>query len=344
MNFDQSVMGRIEQPPRNRGTGAAFGTFGELLQGRFVEQHRSLDFLVTFPMEIYSHAAFIPDDSINTVVVLPAWKQKSQLLANRILEHYEMPPGGRLILDSDLPAGKGLASSSADLVATARALSSSFGLPISNELLQSFMREIEPSDGVMYPGVVSFYHRQVQLREFLGPLPPIAIVGLDEGGMLDTCQFNQYPKNFTRSEEQEYLYLLNTISTAIKKEDICTIGKVSTRSALLNQRINKKQTLYEIIAICEEVQGLGIAVAHSGTCIGILLSPQNELYPYQLQTASNHLARFGMETGIYYSLGFDERRQSCMSTSPAMKKGEPGADVLTQNSFFLSAARSSKGD
>src|SRR4029079_11819053 len=101
-----------------------------------------------------------------------------------------------LELESNIPIGKGLASSSADLVATARAIDDCFKLGMSEEILKMFLRQIEPTDGVMYPGVVSFYHRQVQLREFLGQLPGLTIVSIDEGGEVDTVEFNKIPKPF----------------------------------------------------------------------------------------------------------------------------------------------------
>lgn len=86
------------------------------------------------------------------------------------------------MIESDLPIGKGLASSSADLLATARAIESCYGINIPISLLQRFMVEIEPTDGVMYPGVVSFFHRKVELGEIFGPMPRMTVVAVDEGG------------------------------------------------------------------------------------------------------------------------------------------------------------------
>lgn len=154
----------------------------------------------------------------------------------------------------------------------------------------------------MYSAVVAFYHKQVRLREFLGALPPLTIVGIDEGGEVDTCRFNETPKLFTMEEEQEYLHLLHAISTAVKKQDVSTIGRITTRSAVLNQKLHPKQTLEEIIAICEEVRGVGVVVAHSGTCLGILLSPLHPEYRFQLQKAQNFLAELPGSPLLYYSL------------------------------------------
>lgn len=285
------------------GHGKAFGTFGELLQGR-LENHE--DFLVTFPIARYSYAIFVSDPSSNSVTIRPAWKQKSQKLATMLLEHFALPSGGRLTIESELPVGKGLASSSADLVATARAIAACFNLKLTPAQLQGFLYKIEPTDGVMYTSVVSFYHRKVQLCESLGFLPPLTVFGLDEGGMLDTLQFNQLPRSFSQADEQEYVSLLKRISVAIREHDLPTIGQVATRSALLNQRLNPRRTLQDLLALCQEVNGLGIIVAHSGTCIGILLSPQDPRYCQQVETLSHRLSRLGGTPVLYYSLHFRE--------------------------------------
>lgn len=303
MNIYQQTLSSVSQRPERVGAGKAFGTFGELLQGRLEE--KDSDFLVTLPIACYSYATFVSRPENTTLTVFPAQKWKSQKMAHMILEYYALPQGGELIIESELAVGKGLASSSADLVATARALSACFGIKIPLSLLQDFMREIEPSDGVMYTGVVSFYHRRAQLREFLGFLPPLVIVSIDEGGELDTREFNKLSKPFTTTDEQEYAYLLNALARAIREQNVQAIGRIATRSAELNQKLNPKQTFGDFIALCEEIRGLGIVAAHSGTCLGILLSPQDHRYHQQLQMAQAHLLSLARTSTIYRSLVFD---------------------------------------
>jgi L-threonine kinase len=285
-----------------QGTGRSFGTFGELLQGCLGSKH--LNFLVTFPISCFAYACFVPDAEMTEVTVLPVEKQKARRLATMLLEHYHLPGGGRLRLESDLPVGKGLASSSADLVATARAIAACYGLHIPLSLLMQCMSAIEPSDGVMYHGVVSFYHQQVRLHEFLGTLPPLTILGLDEGGKLDTIEFNRLPKPFTVHDVAQYEHLLERITRAIRQRDLAGVGQTATESALLNQKLNPKQTLGDLLAICRDVQGLGVAVAHSGTCLGLLLSPHHPRYRWQLQTAYNLLATLTKNVLVYHSLTF----------------------------------------
>ncbi|QKG84616.1 kinase [Kroppenstedtia pulmonis] len=281
------------------GTGKSFGTFGELLQG--VMSECDLDFLVTFPILCFAHATFTSDLSRSEVEVSPSFKVKSKKVAELILQKYGLHPGGKLVIESDIPVGKGLASSSADVVATARSISSCFHLSLTEEQMESIIKKIEPSDGVMYPGVVSFYHKRVQLKEYLGNLPPLTVVSIDEGGEVDTIQFNQIPKPFSDIEKRQFDELLDILTRAVREQDIEMIGRVATKSAILNQMLKPKKYLHATIQICDDIGGLGIIATHSGTCLGILLSPEDHAYQQKLHTCQEKLRELQDRVNIYYS-------------------------------------------
>ena len=254
------------------GVSAAFGTFGELLQGCLPE--RDGDFLVTLPIARWTAATFraapSPDGEVR---VHPGHKHKARRLARMIVAESAPGLGGVLTVDSTLPEGKGMASSSADLVATARAVANAVGTPMPPKRIEALLRRIEPTDGVLYPGVVAFHHRAVRLRARLGSLPPLSIVAVDEGGMVDTIAFNRIPKPFTAADHREYQRLLDRVTLGLARRDLRAVGEVATRSAVMNQVLRPKRTLDAMIAIGEAYGGLGVVTAHSGTTVGILVDP-----------------------------------------------------------------------
>ncbi|MGB8953799.1 MAG: hypothetical protein WCC10_00370 [Tumebacillaceae bacterium] len=288
----------VNRSKKPEGRGSSFGTFGELLQGVGTNDQ---DFLVTFPITRFATAYFTSEPNQSGIKVSPSKKQKSGRLAEKILAYYGLPTGGILELESNIPIGKGLASSSADLVATARAIDDCFQLGMSEETVKMFLRQIEPTDGVMYPGVVSFYHRQVQLREFLGQLPALTVVSIDEGGEVDTVEFNKIPKPFTLAEKQEYDRLLQQMSQAIRERDSAMIGQIATRSASLNQKLREKQFFHPVLAICQEIGALGVVITHSGTCVGILLGQDHPQYHQQVRDAYDSLRLLVDDVSIYHS-------------------------------------------
>lgn len=280
------------------GLGCSFGTFGEILQGMLPTNN---EFLVTFPIEKHSWVTFHTNHNDNCLSVFPQEKHKAKRLCEYLLEHFNLPIKGSLFIESDIPVGKGLASSSADLVATCYAVADYYNLDIPRTLLQEFMRRIEPSDGVMYPGVVSFYHREVRLRECLGWLPGISVVALDEGGTVDTIEFNKSEKLYSEGDKEEYAELLGTVSKAVRLNDVHTIGRVSTRSAIMNQRLQPKRSLSDVLDICEEVGGLGVIVAHSGTYIGILIAHSDSAHQLKIQRATASLHRITSRVNVFCS-------------------------------------------
>lgn len=283
------------------GGGTAFGSFGELLQGVLPD---GADFLVTLPIDRGSRVRFRLDPG-GELRVFPSHKWKARKLARMLMDAGGAGGGGTLIVDSELPVGKGLASSSADLVATARALGEVLGLDTSPAAIENWLRQIEPTDGVMYPGVVAFEHRQVRLRAILGPLPPVTVVAVDEGGQVDTVAFNARRKPFDQAEKREYARLLDEMTTAIAAADLVAVGAIATRSARLNQALLPKRHLDALLSICEQKDALGVVCAHSGTVIGVLLAddqPGHDTRLAEVRAACANLSATQLE---FHSLTFD---------------------------------------
>lgn len=282
------------------GVSRACGTFGELLQG--VLPDNDLDFLVTLPIELWSTARFTVDPTSTTVTVRPVHKRKSLALARALLARCGTDTGGALTIESDIPEGKGLASSSADLVATSRAICAAFGTAVPAATLEDLLRAIEPSDGVMYAGIVAFYHRKVRLRERLGYLPGLTIVGIDEGGAVPTVAFNRVPKPFDAADKREYGRLLDLLARATRARDLATVGEVATRSTVMNQKLRPKRTLGEIRRICREAGGLGVVSAHSGTVLGVLLDDDDPAYAERLDRVRRDCQALAGNAAVYRSL------------------------------------------
>ncbi|MCX5066821.1 kinase [Micromonospora lupini] len=286
------------------GVGTAFGTFGELLQGVLPDADR--DFLVTFPMAQWATATFWPRNELDHIRVFPQHKRKSARLAATIMELFGLSGGGVLELGGELAEGKGFASSSADLVATARAVGDAFGMPLSERTIESLLRQIEPSDGVMYDGVVAFYHREVRLRERIGVLPPLTVVAHDEGGAVDTIRFNRIPKPFDDADKQEYARLLAALTAAVRAGDLPAVGRVTTRSAELNGKLRPRRHFDVLHRLCREVDGYGLVIAHSGTALGVLLAEDDPERAAKIDHVRAACAALPGQVTVHRSLGADE--------------------------------------
>ena len=291
------------------GIGRCFGTFGELLQGVLSGQER--EFLVTLPIARYSTARFTALPGSREICVYPSHKEKSRRLAEKLMRIFGLDSGGLLYLQSELPAGKGCASSSADMVATALAIQSAFGVSISRASLARVMSGIEPSDGVMYRGIVSFYHREGVLRKFLGYLPSLTIAGFDEGGQVDTVEFNGRSKPFGRARRAEYENLLLGTERAVARGDLRSLGEISTRSAILNQDVLPKSHLDLLLDMRRRYEALGVVIAHSGTHLGLLLGPDSLNLSRSLPAIITELAQYCPDVRIHRTHDFQTTKRKC---------------------------------
>ncbi|MEU7022172.1 kinase [Streptomyces sp. NPDC046203] len=279
------------------GGGSAPGTFGELLQGVLPDGRH---FLVTLPITTGSTATFRYADDAAGITVHAPRKSKSAQVAALALEALGRPGGGELTLAGELPEGKGLASSSADLVATVRAVADAFGIVLPATAVESLLREVEPSDGVMYDEIVAFLHREVRLHSRLGRLPPLVVVGYDEGGQVDTVAYNRRPTPVDTRARAEYAFLLDRLTAAVVAGDLRTAGAVATRSAVLHARQRPRAALAPLLAARAETDALGVVAAHSGTVLGVLLAADDPELDRKIACLQARHATLGGPSALYH--------------------------------------------
>ncbi len=307
-----NATGRLGHRPRvvRVGLGTACGTFGELLQGALPgpgEQTGEGRFLVTLPIARWSTARLelwpAPElEPAPAVTVSPGHKTKAARLAVALLQDLGCAAGGTLWLDSSIPEGKGLASSSADLVATARAVLAATDRTVAPDRLGALLAAIEPTDGVMFPGVVAFDHRRGRHLRSLGTLPALQVIAVDQGGHLDTVAFNRTAAGYGPDERGHYQRLLDRLTVAVAAGDLGQAGQISTRSAELNQTRVPHRHFEALRQICDEVGGLGLVACHSGTMIGILLDPRDGEYRTRLSAAVRLTSDLGGPARLYRTL------------------------------------------
>lgn len=281
-------------------SGFACGSFGELLQGVMPDSGNA--FLVTLPIEKYAVARFFPREGSEMIEVFPDWKTKSRQLAVSLLKRLSQGVGGYLHLASEIPCGKGLSSSSADLVATARAIEAYLGVPIPVDDLCRALSAVEPTDGVMFSESVVYFHVKGALCERLGPLAHVTILSLDEGGSVDTIELHRRKgADHSAERRREFGELLERLRHGFQRNSLHEIGAVSTRSAFIDQEANPKRHLEQVHAVCRQTGGAGLITTHSGTCLGILYDKTASGHEENLRRGSAGLRNFG-RVDVYATL------------------------------------------
>ena len=241
------------------------GSCGELAQGWKDGQ----PFMITCPIGLYSRALVTDRTSAKTGL-----GKKAELALKTTVSYmgFDNFPLG-LALESQLPTGKGMAASTADIVAVIQAVSAAIDEELEPEEIAEIAAGIEPTDGIFYPGIVRMNYMTGELLQSYGNAPKIIIAIFDTGGTINTIEFHSEYHGHENSPQE----LLDAIEELDRDFSAQQIGKVATLSALANQRLVHKPQLEEIIEYAQSLGALGVNVAHSGTMMGVLFAADESM-------------------------------------------------------------------
>lgn len=239
-----------------------------------------VDFLVSCPIDRFARAAVLPDPAR---LEPSAWlrpltdhpKVRTALTAF-LARHGIEALSGRPVVESRLPRGKGMGSSTAEILAALAATAAHLGLVAAPAGLTAAALAVEPTDSVAWPGLAVLDHRRGRVWGRLGDPPPMELLLLDLGNEVDTLAFNRRPglEAENRRKEpavREALALLLQGLTAGRPD---LIGRAATLSALAHQDILPKPGLEEVIAAGRGAGALGVVAAHTGSVVGLLFDPR----------------------------------------------------------------------
>lgn len=241
------------------------GSCGELMQGQIDD----IPFLVTCPINKYVAVTIHPNRSQDDYFIGDKAKRAIQVTC----DYLNVPSfSSALEIVSELPVGKGMASSSADILATCHAVALSFGKRLGEQEAFRLALQVEPTDAVCYRGIVLADHIGGRRFERMGEAPRMKIAVFDYGGMVDTVAFNARRDliGLNRAKQQRISEALFYIRKGFLTNNTAFIGKGATISAIANQPILYKEGLMDIIQIAKEEGAVGVNVAHSGTVLGVL--------------------------------------------------------------------------
>jgi L-threonine kinase len=263
-----------------QGAAVCPGSCGELVQGTW----NGVNFLIPCPINLYSLARVTlrPGSAVSG----PTGRSKATAAVRKILDflgHQDL--GGELTIQSEIPTGKGMASSTADIGAAILATSSALGVSIKPRDLARLAISIEPTDGTLLPGITLLDHVRGQWILPLGVAPAAQILVVDPGGEVDTLQFNSLPQlsNLNRINEPITRQAFHLVRRGIQERNLHLLGEGTTLSAEANQSILGKNLLPELKRWGKQRGCQGIIAAHSGTVLGMIYPHNLDLGPEEAE-------------------------------------------------------------
>lgn len=242
-----------------------YGRAGELLQV-FPDVHSRI--LVSGPItsRLYSSVEYSRE---NTAFPSPEeWKSMKAIELfykknpEAVFSTRRRNPGIRYF--STIPRGKGLGSSSADILSVLQFLDRYYETGLSRSEIYKMAAEIEPTDPLLSPGTVVFNSRTGDVIEELSPLPMAAIFfDAIPGRSVITPSSNELPLN------PDGRSMLESFVKSWNEKKYEEVFRITTESAILNYEWNPRPGLLQLSELARFF-GFGVFVAHTGTIIGAL--------------------------------------------------------------------------
>ena len=280
------------------GNGKSFASFGEIIQGR---KSDGTDFLVTIPIDLWSICNLKVMERHGPVAV-HCELEKSKKVAEVILSKLDIATGYELHIsfNRNIPVGKSLSSSTADMLSTLRALQEVFGFLLRPKAVSAIFREIEPHDGIMYKSSVIYNHRKGLLLEDLDYIPAFKIIVLDFGGNVDSVAYNK-ELSFSEDISQKYDTLYQECQKAYEKKDDHRIARCATKSLQINLETNNDPLRASVLKHYRDFGATGAINTHSGTCVGLIYPAETS--DTVLETTAEKVGRhYGLSTFTTHSL------------------------------------------
>ena len=241
---------------------------GEFVQGIIDYE----EYLCSYAIDMYSKV-YIEEKLVD----INLGRYKSRLAIEKVFEKFNLPKkytkNISLNINSKIPVGKGMASSTADIGATIKATLSLIDKDLSSEEISKLAAEIEPTDSIFIDKNSIFNPLNGTVIKYLGNLTNAKVVILEPNKVLDTMKIRlRQDYNKLKVENKEVIKKsFALLEEGLKKNNLSLVGEACTLSSLANENIEKKEYLNEIIKISKKYGAYGVNIAHSGTVVGILI-------------------------------------------------------------------------
>lgn len=237
------------------------GSFGEVVQGKY----NGIDMLCSSPINLFTKVRLWEN---KTPYNRNKYTKCTRFLSNILTEwdYKQYIDTLDIHIESQIPEGKGFASSTADLCALYYSLINLFNKNFNeNELIRHCIN-IEPTDSIVFKQLSIFDYKNGLYNEALGKYLEFDILVFEGDKVINTVEFNN--KNLPDLSSIDDL--IPILKSGIVHKDIKKIGYCSTQSIIRNQDRLFYEILPIIYNICEELGGYGIIGAHSGDALGII--------------------------------------------------------------------------
>lgn len=239
---------------------------GELIQGWIMGSEK----LVSCPVDWYSTV------EVSAGPPLVNERPLSRAMVNRLLAHWGYPAhlsqDIRIDIHSTIPVAKGMASSTADIAATAVATAQHLGHDLNESTLAQLCVSLEPTDSTVFRQLTLFDHNDASTQVACGTQPELDLLVLESPQTLRTADYHRIPRQAGLDAGAPALKRAwKKVQEACAELNPWRLGEAATLSAIASQTLLPKPEFDSLLSLVEECCLYGVNVAHSGSVVGLML-------------------------------------------------------------------------
>jgi len=239
---------------------------GEIIQGWILGGEK----LVSCPVNWYSTV------EITSGTPLPQERPLVRAMVDQLLAFWHLPPALsreiRIDCHSTIPVAKGMASSTADIAATAVATARHLGHTLDEATLATLCVALEPTDSTVFRALTLFDHHAGTTRIACEAPPAVDILLLESPLTLRTADYHRMARERALQDNASTLDLAwQKLQLACQQKSAALLGEAATLSAIASQTVLPKPGFTALLDIVMRCDLYGITVAHSGSVVGLLL-------------------------------------------------------------------------
>jgi uncharacterized protein involved in propanediol utilization len=181
-----------------------------------------------------------------------------------------LPPEVAIEIQSNIPWGKGLSSSSTDVLSVLSVVNAFLGAGLMPADLYRIAARVEPTDPCLSGEIQVFYQHTGDIGATID-LPSVTLLYFDAapGSSVDTVAMR---RRWPSGAGDFFSWLLHRMVAAAAAGDYKNLFECITHSAEYNQLMLPLPGFAELYRLAEETES-GMVIAHSGTIAGLLTKP-----------------------------------------------------------------------
>ncbi|WP_244438934.1 GHMP family kinase ATP-binding protein [Paraburkholderia dilworthii] len=261
--------------------------------------------LVSLPCPNLTSKARFLANSDTQISVSPQHCEKAKRAAELTLKTFaQTGVGGHVTINSNIAIGRGMGSSTADVLATILAVLDCLNIqaPIDRVMQIAVDAETACDSTLFSQNAVLFAQREGLIIEaFTKSLPHIDFISIDAATVESVDTLTLKPAEYSHVEIEMFRSMRALLRQAFNTSNLNLLGRVATASARINERFLRKLHLDRIEGIGVRHGAIGVQVAHSGTVVGLMFDPVDDRTAARIELATHDLRRLGFEQSIVHS-------------------------------------------